>query len=178
MILAGGHIFALELNTFCWYSSIPKWKIYKGKEIIIWAKIWKSIAHQVIWVAFLARLFFHLHCYVGQIALLTLDIPICIWVWVTGVDVKERAPPRLQSVSLSSGITQLCSKHFHFGLNTWKRKNTTACELHFACHLSFMYKRQIQLSISWRVKTYQHSGEGAFSETTVYFYALGLLHSE
>lgn len=118
MILAGGHIFALELNTFCWYSSIPKWKIYKGKEIIMWAKIWKSIAHQVIWVAFLARLFFHLHCYVGQIALLTLDIPICIWVWVTGVDVKERAPPRLQSVSLSSGITQLCSKHFHFGLNT------------------------------------------------------------
>ena len=151
IILAGGHIFALELSKFCWYSTIPKWNIYKNKEVIMWVKIWKPIGHQVIWCCVFNKTLLSPAWLLRQIALLTLDIPVCIWLWVTGVNVKERGTSRLQSVGLSRGITQLFSEHFLFGLNTWKRINTFACELHFACHLSFIYKRSIQLSISWRV---------------------------
>lgn len=31
---------------------ILKWKICKSKEIIMWAKIWKPTAHQIVWCVF------------------------------------------------------------------------------------------------------------------------------
>ena len=122
IILAGGHIFALELNKFCWSSTISKRESYGNKEVMMWAKMWEPTAHKSPDVAFLTGFFFHLHSNVRQTALLTLKVPVCICLWVTGVNVKERGTSRPQFICLSSGITQLFSKHFYFGLNTWRER--------------------------------------------------------